>query len=127
MVGGSVVRLLENLLRSKPELRDLPAAVIDGAIVSFGELLERAKSGDRKALDKMRKLGYDPEAEDYILAEEFWKRAPKDMKLYFLDIDRPITVEEAIWHIRAGDRVGVVLVKAYQEFRRRIAELVGGR
>ena len=120
-----MTRKLENLLMSKPELRSLPATIIDGKIVSFGELLERVKSGDTKALDKLRKLGLDPEAEDIILAEEFWKRAPKDMKLYFLDIDKPITIEEAIWHIRAGDRIGKVLVKAYQMFKKRIAEIAG--
>jgi len=109
---------LERKLKEYPTLAKVPVAVVHGRAVTAEELLELVKRGDPEAVRAARRLGLDPTPEETkLLAKEFWRRLPPNVKVFVLGVGY-LTKDEILRAIDLDTPLGKKLVRAYERLLR---------
>lgn len=112
---------VEQLLKQRPALKDVPIAIVKGKAVSLKELVE---------LGMLSIMRLPSDEEIWELARESYMRLPridKPIKIYSLALDSPseLTIQDCIRHLEARDEVGKALMRSYKGFLEQIYRWLG--
>jgi len=108
------MRQLYRLLEERPGLANMVITFVRGKGVTLKELIHLVEKGDPDAIRAANQLGLDPEGDEWLLAEEYFKRIKdKDIRIYMLG--KELTPEDILEHIKKRDEIGKKIVEMYKK------------